>query len=140
MLSPQGFGDPIHKTRLWWLLGKQGLCKHQVLHLKWIFWVANKDISRFQIQGVSFCILNSHLAAHTEFNEARIESYNKIMGEHLFSKASGTEMILYHDYVIWTGDLNFRLEDGVFSHSEARDSIAYWFPDHILKLDLFARS
>ena len=67
---------------------------------------------------MSFCILNSHLAAHTEFNTARIESYNKIMGEHLFSNASGTEMILYHDYVIWAGDLNFRLEEGIFDHSE----------------------
>ena len=92
------------------------------------FWVANNDIFRFQIQGVSFCILNSHLAAHTEYNEARIESYNKIMGEHLFSKASGTEMILYHDYVIWTGDLNFRLEAGTFSHSEASDTFAVLFP------------
>ena len=69
---------------------------------------------------MSFCILNSHLAAHTEFNTARIESYNKIMGEHLFSKGSGTEMILYHDYVIWAGDLNFRLEEGIFDHSEAK--------------------
>ena len=69
---------------------------------------------------MSFCILNSHLAAHTEFNTARIESYNKIMGEHLFSKASGTEMILYHDYVILAGDLNFRLEEGIFDHSEAK--------------------
>jgi len=83
------------------------------------YWGSKGCVSiRFQIQGVSFCVLNSHLAAHTEFNEARIESYNKIMGEHLFSKESGTEMILYHDYVIWTGDLNFRLEDGIFSHSE----------------------
>ena len=69
---------------------------------------------------MSFCILNSHLAAHTEFNTARIESYNKIMGEHLLSKASGTEMILYHDYVIWAGDLNFRLEEGIFDHSEVK--------------------
>jgi len=83
------------------------------------YWGSKGCVSiRFQIQGVSFCILNSHLAAHTEYNEARIESYNKIMGEHLFSKDSGTEMILYHDYVIWTGDLNFRLEAGTFSHSE----------------------
>jgi len=83
------------------------------------YWGSKGCVSiRFQIQGVSFCILNSHLAAHTEFNTARIESYNKIMGEHLFSKASGTEMILYHDYVIWAGDLNFRLEEGIFDHSE----------------------
>ena len=27
----QGFGDPIHKTRFWGLLGKQRLCQHQVI-------------------------------------------------------------------------------------------------------------
>jgi inositol-1,4,5-trisphosphate 5-phosphatase len=83
------------------------------------YWGSKGVVSvRFEIYGVSFCILNSHLAAHPEFNQARIDSYNKIMGEHLYTGKSETEMILYHDYVIWAGDLNFRLEEGSFSHSE----------------------
>ena len=31
IISPQGFGDTIHKTRFWGLLGKQRLCQYQVL-------------------------------------------------------------------------------------------------------------
>ena len=31
IIPPQGFGDTIHKTRFWGLLGKQRLCQYQVL-------------------------------------------------------------------------------------------------------------
>ena len=44
----QGFGDPIHKTRFWGLLGKQGLRKHQVLRLKWIFGLQTTIFSGFK--------------------------------------------------------------------------------------------
>ena len=30
MVFPQRFGDPVHKTRFWGLLGEQRLCQHQV--------------------------------------------------------------------------------------------------------------
>lgn len=83
------------------------------------YWGSKGCVSiRFQIYGVSFCVLNAHLAAHTEYNQARIDSYNTILGEHLYSSDSATEMILYHDYILWTGDLNFRLEEGSFTFSE----------------------
>ena len=64
---------------------------------------------RWSVYGVSVCVVNSHLAAHTQHNQARLDSYNNILGSHTFSNHD-TEMILYHDYVFWLGDLNFRLE------------------------------
>ena len=80
---------------------------------------------RWSVYGVSVCVLNCHLAAHTHMNKVsnesyvsivttcsvqdRIEGYNTVLGSHLYSNKD-TEMILYHDYVIWMGDLNFRLE------------------------------
>ena len=51
---------------------------------------------RWKIYGVSICVLNSHLAAHSHFNKERIESYNNILGSHTFSDKE-TEMILYHE-------------------------------------------
>lgn len=51
---------------------------------------------RWKVYGVSVCVLNSHLAAHSHFNQERIESYNTILGSHTFSDKE-TEMILYHE-------------------------------------------
>ena len=51
---------------------------------------------RWKIYGVSVCVINSHLAAHTQFNKERIESYNNILGGHTFNDKE-TEMILYHE-------------------------------------------
>lgn len=83
------------------------------------YWGSKGCVSiRFELQGVSFCIVNAHLAAHTEFNQARIDSYNSILGEHLYTGSKETEMILYHDYVIFAGDLNFRLEEGAATLEE----------------------
>ena len=39
--------------------------------------------------------------------QARIDSYNTVLGTHTFSTPD-TELIMYHDYVFWMGDLNFR--------------------------------
>ena len=36
------------------------------------------------------------------------------------SPGKETEMILYHDYVIFAGDLNFRLEEGAATLEEVR--------------------
>lgn len=64
---------------------------------------------RWSMYGVSIVVLCSHLAAHSHMNHERIASYNTILGSHKYSHKQ-TELILYHDYVFWMGDLNFRLE------------------------------
>jgi len=74
------------------------------------YWGSKGVVSvRFRLYGVSVCVLNSHLAAHTQFNQDRIDSYNSVLGGHGYSEKE-TELILYHDYVFWLGDLNFRLD------------------------------
>jgi len=89
------------------------------------YWGSKGCVSiRFKIYGVSFCVLNAHLAAHAEFNEARVDGYNRIMGEHLYTSDSDAEMILYHDYVLWSGDLNFRLQEEFFTFSEVDSLIS----------------
>jgi len=72
---------------------------------------------RFQIYGVKIAVINCHLAAHEEYNQDRIDSYNTILGSHLYTNEE-TEMIFYHDYVFFIGDLNFRLETEKFSFQE----------------------
>merc|ERR1719334_2167703 len=74
------------------------------------YWGSKGCVSvRFKVYGVSICVVNCHLAAHEEFYQDRVDSYNSVLGSHLYS-ASDTELILYHDYVFWIGDLNFRLD------------------------------
>lgn len=59
--------------------------------------------------GCSLCFVNSHLAAHDVEIKARIEDYNSIIDAQMF-KNPETENILFHDYVFWIGDLNFRID------------------------------
>ncbi|XP_076303656.1 inositol polyphosphate 5-phosphatase K [Lasioglossum baleicum] len=63
---------------------------------------------RLNIYGVSICIVNSHLTPHDHLLADRISDYNTILTSHAFSY-SDTSKILYHDYIFWIGDLNFRL-------------------------------
>lgn len=73
------------------------------------YWGSKGCVSiRFQVYGVKIVVVNCHLAAHEEFYQDRVDSYNTALGAHLYSNPE-TEMILYHDYVFWIGDLNFRL-------------------------------
>ncbi|CAH2096379.1 unnamed protein product [Euphydryas editha] len=64
---------------------------------------------RFNIYGCSVCLVNCHLAAHEHLLEERIHDYNTIIKEH-FYHLTETSNILYHDYVFWIGDLNFRVD------------------------------
>ncbi|XP_043258389.1 inositol polyphosphate 5-phosphatase K-like [Colletes gigas] len=63
---------------------------------------------RLNIYGVSMCIVNTHLTPHDHLLTDRITDYNTILTNHSFTCAD-TSKILYHDYVFWIGDLNFRL-------------------------------
>eukprot|EP00092_Neocalanus_flemingeri_P025806 GFUD01027972.1.p1 GENE.GFUD01027972.1~~GFUD01027972.1.p1 ORF type:complete len:457 (-),score=93.79 GFUD01027972.1:300-1670(-) len=82
------------------------------------YWGSKGCVSvRFKIYGVSICIVNCHLAAHEQFYQDRVDSYNTVLGSHLYSTEE-TELILYHDYVFWIGDLNFRLDSESFKFEE----------------------
>lgn len=58
--------------------------------------------------GCSIVLVNSHLAAHDEMLEERINDYQRIKNSTNFS-VKISQNIYEHDYVFWFGDLNFRL-------------------------------
>ncbi|KAJ2948975.1 hypothetical protein O0L34_g5915 [Tuta absoluta] len=64
---------------------------------------------RFNIYGCSVCLVNCHLAAHEHLLAERISDYNTIIKQHAYHVGETTN-ILYHDYVFWLGDLNFRVD------------------------------
>jgi len=78
---------------------------------------------RFDLYGVSYCFVDSHLSAHDHLLETRVQEYNTIIESHKF-KNRDTNNILYHDYVVWMGDLNFRLGEGSFDHDQIVRAVA----------------
>ncbi|OXU29280.1 hypothetical protein TSAR_009446 [Trichomalopsis sarcophagae] len=70
---------------------------------------------RFNIYGVNVCMVNAHLTPHDHLLADRIADYNTIIREHSYNVPDTTN-ILYHDYVFWIGDLNFRLAEGLTGH------------------------
>jgi len=94
---------------------------------------------RFKIYGVSVCIVNCHLAAHEEFYQDRVESYNNVLGSHLYSTEE-TELILYHDYVFWIGDLNFRLDSETLKFEEVDLMVSKDELGKLLAFDQLARA
>ncbi|OAD62806.1 Inositol polyphosphate 5-phosphatase K, partial [Eufriesea mexicana] len=65
---------------------------------------------RLNMYGINMCIINTHLTPHDHLLADRIMEYNTILTNHNFSN-SDTSTILFHDYIFWIGDLNFRLTD-----------------------------
>ncbi|XP_057672297.1 inositol polyphosphate 5-phosphatase K-like isoform X1 [Diorhabda carinulata] len=65
---------------------------------------------RLNLYGCSICIVNSHLSAHDNHLDDRVEDYNSIINDQEFHVPE-TSKIFYHDYVFWMGDLNFRLNE-----------------------------
>lgn len=77
---------------------------------------------RLNIYGISICFVNTHLSAHDHMLENRVQEYNQIVDQHTF-KQEVTTHILYHDYIVWCGDLNFRLEENTLTHQEIVQAI-----------------
>ncbi|GAB1607907.1 inositol polyphosphate 5-phosphatase K-like, partial [Argonauta hians] len=75
-------------------------------------WWGNKGgvCIRFDVNGINMCIVNSHLAAHRDQTPERIMDLNSILEDQKF-RDDDVNNILDHDYVLWLGDLNFRLDD-----------------------------
>nr|CAD7257915.1 unnamed protein product [Timema shepardi] len=67
---------------------------------------------RLSIYGCSVCLVNCHLTPHDHLLQERVTDYNTIIKSQSF-QAKETTNILYHDYVFWIGDLNFRLLSGL---------------------------
>jgi hypothetical protein len=65
---------------------------------------------RTKYKGINICIVNSHFYPHEELLENRIKDYHGIVNSMKYRDPIALN-ILSHDFVLWMGDLNFRITD-----------------------------
>ncbi|KAJ9452209.1 Polyphosphatidylinositol phosphatase INP52 [Diplonema papillatum] len=76
---------------------------------------------RMRIRKHIFCFIGSHLAPHPENVDKRNEMYHCIFEDSLFERAPFKPM--EHDYVIWAGDLNYRMKGLTFEKGCAEQGL-----------------
>lgn len=104
------------------------------------YWGSKGGVSiRFKLYGISVCVVNTHLAAHEEFLQSRLDSYNTIIDGHTYEQKE-TRHILNHDYVFWIGDLNFRLDSDGFTFQEIEEAVSKGELDKLLAQDQLVRA
>ncbi|XP_074648338.1 phosphatidylinositol 4,5-bisphosphate 5-phosphatase A-like [Tubulanus polymorphus] len=74
---------------------------------------------RLDFYGSNMIFVNSHLAAHLENVQDRIDDYNRIMNDQSF-RDGDVNTIIDHSYIFWMGDLNFRIDDLTKADIEAK--------------------
>lgn len=62
-----------------------------------------------KVSGVSLVVTCAHLSPHEEQCESRVRGYATVIDEQVFRKDGQANGILTHDYAIFMGDLNFRI-------------------------------
>ncbi|XP_061427974.1 inositol polyphosphate 5-phosphatase OCRL-like isoform X2 [Lethenteron reissneri] len=66
------------------------------------------------LHGTSVCVVNSHLAAHTDGCERRNEDFRDVCARMSFQRDDPARTLLNvsnHDALIWLGDLNYRINN-----------------------------
>ncbi|OQV16524.1 Phosphatidylinositol 4,5-bisphosphate 5-phosphatase A [Hypsibius exemplaris] len=76
-------------------------------------WWGNKGAVgiSFEIYDVTLCFVNSHLSPHDHAFKDRVKNHRQILRDMVFvGGRTDTSCILEHDYAVWLGDFNFRIE------------------------------
>ena len=89
---------------------------------------------RFELYSKAFCIVCTHLEAHDYKLDVRIRRYSQVVANHGY-KSKEYPKILDHDYVLWMGDLNFRLEGEDLSFDKIVSDISECNLEKLLKFD-----
>uniref|UniRef100_A0A0P4VLY1 Putative inositol-145-triphosphate 5-phosphatase synaptojanin inp51/inp52/inp53 family n=1 Tax=Rhodnius neglectus TaxID=72488 RepID=A0A0P4VLY1_9HEMI len=92
--------------------------------------VGNKGavILKYKLNNRWYCIVNSHLPAHDDKVEDRIDDYK------IINKERGKLCNTASDYMFWLGDLNFRLDEKL-DDKTIREKINQRKFDELLKQD-----